>query len=148
MIYLLPHCCFGERAQYKSTKCVGLVQGGHQNVICSRHDIVDKILILTLKIITHSFLTAHPWLTSKCSVIVSVEQLTCQPRVWENVGSSSSQVKPQTLQLVRVASPLNTQRKDQEQTLLGWIRIRIMCQSGATCLLMSCFSELALQESN
>ena len=50
----------------------------------------------------------------------------------------SGLVKPKTIKLVFIVSPL---RKDQT----GWIGIRIMCPSGATCLPADCcFSELAL----
>ena len=42
-----------------------------------------------------------------------------------------------------VPSPLTRSIKNNEQT--GWLRIRIMCQSVATCLSVDCcFSELAL----
>ena len=46
--------------------------------------------------------------------------------------------------LVFVVSPLNTQHKGA-RAKTGWLGIRIMCQSGATCLPADCcYSELAL----
>ena len=43
-----------------------------------------------------------------------------------------------------VASPLSTQHLG-EREMTGWLGIRIMCPSGATCLPADCcFSELAL----
>jgi len=45
---------------------------------------------------------------------------------------------------VSVASPLGTQHSG-ERAKIGWLRIKIMCPSGATCLPADCcFSELAL----
>ena len=41
--------------------------------------------------------------------------------------------KPKTIKLVFVASPLSTQHY-RERTKTGWHGIRIICQSGATCL--------------
>ena len=53
-------------------------------------------------------------------------------------------VKPNTIKLVFVASPLSTQHSG-ERAKTGWLGIRIMCPSGATCLSADyCFSELAL----
>ena len=46
---------------------------------------------------------------------------------------SPGQVKSKTIKLVFVASPLSMQPKG-ERAKTGWLRIRIMCQSGATCL--------------
>jgi len=46
--------------------------------------------------------------------------------------------------LVFVASPLSTQYNEVREKS-GWLGIRIMCPSGATCLSADCcFSELAL----
>jgi hypothetical protein len=68
-------------------------------------------------------------------VIVSVRYI---------VGSSPGRVKPMTIKLVFVASPLSTQHLG-EIAKTGWLGIRIMCPSGATCLSVDCcFSELAL----
>jgi hypothetical protein len=48
------------------------------------------------------------------------------------------------IKLVFVASPLSTQH-EEERTKTGWLGIRIMCPSGATCLPADCcFSGLAL----
>jgi hypothetical protein len=59
-------------------------------------------------------------------------------------GFESGRVKPKTLKLVFVASPLSTQHLG-ERAKTGWLGIRIMCPSGATCLPADCcFSELAL----
>ena len=44
---------------------------------------------------------------------------------------SPSQVKPNTIKLVFVASPLSTQHSG-ERAKTGWLRIRITCPSGAT----------------
>ena len=53
-------------------------------------------------------------------------------------------VKPKTMKLVFVASPLSMQHKG-EIARTGWLGIRIMCPSGATCLTADCcFSEPAL----
>ena len=46
---------------------------------------------------------------------------------------SPGQVKSKTIKLVFVASPLSMQPKG-ERAKTGWLRIRIMCQIGATCL--------------
>jgi hypothetical protein len=59
-------------------------------------------------------------------------------------GFTPSRVKPNTIQLVRVASPLSTQHSG-ERAKTDWLGIRIMCPSGTTCLPADCcFSELAL----
>ena len=42
-------------------------------------------------------------------------------------------VKPKTIKLVFVTSPLSTQHYGERATT-GWTAIRIMCPSGATCL--------------
>ena len=69
--------------------------------------------------------------------------LLCLPRARYIVVS-----KPKTMTLVSVASPLSTQHKG-ERAKTGWLWIRIMFQSGATCLLIDCcFSELALYKSS
>ena len=66
----------------------------------------------------------------------------CLPQLWYIVGLSSSQVKPKTMKLVFAASPLRTLRVGSNT---GWLEIRIMCPSGATCLSADCcFSELEL----
>ena len=46
-------------------------------------------------------------------------------------------VKPKTLKIVCVASPLSIKEKKSKA---GWFRIRIMCPSGATCLSADCCS--------
>ena len=51
---------------------------------------------------------------------------------------SPDQVKSKTIKLVFVASPLSMQPKG-ERAKTGWLRIRIMCQSGATCLSVDLF---------
>ena len=57
-------------------------------------------------------------------------------------------LKPKTIKLVFVASPLSTQNEG-EKAKTGWLGIRIMCPSGATGLTMDyCFSELELLQSN
>jgi len=53
------------------------------------------------------------------------------------VGLSPDQVKPKTIKLVFVASPLSTQ-DEGERAKTGWLGIRIMCLSGATCLSANC----------
>ena len=59
-------------------------------------------------------------------------------------GFKPGRVKPKTIKLVFVASLLSTQHSG-ERAKTGWLGIRIMCQSGATCLSADCcFSELAL----
>jgi hypothetical protein len=55
------------------------------------------------------------------------------------VGSNQKTVK-----MLFVGSPLNTQLSGK-RAKTGWLDIRIMCPSGATCLCADCcFSELAL----
>jgi hypothetical protein len=49
------------------------------------------------------------------------------------VGSSPDRVKPKTIQLVFVASPLITQHYG-DRADNGWPEVKIMCPSGATCL--------------
>jgi len=61
------------------------------------------------------------------------------------MGSGPDQVKPKTLKLIFVASPLSTQHLGV-RAKTGWLVIRIMCPSRATCLPVYCyFSELALK---
>ena len=63
------------------------------------------------------------------------------------LASRSSRVKPKTMKLVFVASPLSIRKGVRAKT--GRHGIRIMCPSGATCLSADCcFSELALLKSN
>ena len=45
------------------------------------------------------------------------------------VGSSPDRVKPMTIKLVFVASPLNTLHK-REGAETGWLGIRVMCLNG------------------
>ena len=60
------------------------------------------------------------------------------------VGLSPDWVKPNTIKLVFVASPLSMQDQG-ERAKTGWLRIRVMCPSGMTYLPTDCcFSELAL----
>ena len=74
-----------------------------------------------------------------------VEWLACSPRVWQIIGSSPDRVKPKTIKLVFVASPLNTQLYEKEQRLVGSESGYIMCPSAVTFLSADCcFSELAL----
>ena len=64
------------------------------------------------------------------------------PGVRQIVGQSPGRVKPKTIKLVFVASPLCTQHYGV-RAKTGWLGIRIMCPSGATCLPADCcFSEL------
>ena len=57
-------------------------------------------------------------------------------------------VKPKTIKLIIFAtSRLSMQRKGV-LSKTGWVRIRIMCLSGATCLHADCFSELILYKYN
>ena len=63
-------------------------------------------------------------------------------------GCEPQSVKPKSIKLIFVASPL-TMRHSGERTKTGWLWIRIMCQSRATCLSADCcFSELALYKPN
>jgi hypothetical protein len=60
------------------------------------------------------------------------------------MGSSPRRVKPRTIKLVFVASPLST-RHYEERAKIGWLGIRIICPNGVTFLPADCcFSELAL----
>jgi hypothetical protein len=45
------------------------------------------------------------------------------------VGSTASRLKPKTMQLVFVVSPLST-RREGERAKTGWLGIRMMCPSG------------------
>ena len=70
-------------------------------------------------------------------VMVSVLALSAVDR-----GFEPDRVKPKTIILVFVASPLSTHHKG-ERAKTGWNGIRIMCPSGATCLPADCcFGEL------
>ena len=54
-------------------------------------------------------------------------------------------IKPKTIKLVFVASPLSMQQHYGERVRTGWLGIRIMCSSGATCQSATfCFGNLAL----
>ena len=71
-------------------------------------------------------------------------QHRCLPRVRKIVGSSPGGVKTKTINWVFVASPLSMDH-EEERAKTGWLGIRIMWPSGATCLPADCcFSELAL----
>ena len=50
---------------------------------------------------------------------------------------SPDQVKPKTIKLIFVVSPLSKQHEG-ERAKTGWLGIRIICQSGATCLSVDC----------
>jgi len=70
------------------------------------------------------------------------------PRVRYIVSSSPDRVKPKTMQLVFVASSLSKQHL-RERANTGWLGIRIMWPSRATCLSVDCcFSELVLCKSS
>ena len=59
------------------------------------------------------------------------------------MSSSPVRVKPKIIKLVVVASPLK--KKKGIRVNAGWLGIRIICPSGATCLSVDCcFSALAL----
>jgi hypothetical protein len=51
--------------------------------------------------------------------------------------SGIERVSAKTIKLVFVASPLSTQHTG-ERAKTGWLGIRIMCPSGATCLPADC----------
>ena len=54
------------------------------------------------------------------------------------------QVKPKTIKYIIITSPPNMQYYSV-RAHTGWLEIRIMCQSGATCVSADCcFSQLAL----
>ena len=73
-----------------------------------------------------------------CGVMVSVLASSAVDRGF------GPRVKPRTMHLVFVASPLNTQHYG-ERAKIGWLEIRIMCPNGMTFLpAYCCFSELAL----
>jgi hypothetical protein len=60
------------------------------------------------------------------------------------MGSRPDRVKPKTIKLVFVASPLSKQHSGA-RAKTRWLGIRIMFLSGATCLSADCcFSEIAL----
>ena len=64
------------------------------------------------------------------------------------VDSDLIRVKAKTMKLVFVTSSLSTQHYG-ERAKTVWFRIRIMCESGETCLSVDCcFSELALYKFN
>ena len=64
--------------------------------------------------------------------------------VWLIVGSNAGQVKPKTIKLVCVASPLSTQHL-REKAKTGGLGIRIIYPSWAAYLPTdSCFNEIAL----
>ena len=65
-----------------------------------------------------------------------------------DLGFSSGWVKPTTMKLVFVASPLRTQYYGKG-TKTGWLGIRIMCLVGATSLSADCcFGKVALYKSH
>jgi len=60
------------------------------------------------------------------------------------VGLIPGWVKPKTIKFVFVAPLLSMQHK-RVRAKTGWVGIRIMCPSGATCQPTDCcFSEIAL----
>ena len=60
------------------------------------------------------------------------------------VGSNTGKVKPMTIKLVFADSPLSMHHEGAT-AVTGWLGIRIMYQSGATCLPVDCcFIELPL----
>jgi hypothetical protein len=60
------------------------------------------------------------------------------------VDSSPDRVKLEIMKFVFVAFPPSI--KERERAKTGWLGIRIMCPSGATCLSADCcFSEPALK---
>jgi hypothetical protein len=66
--------------------------------------------------------------------------------IWisDSRSPSSTVCKPKTIKLVFVTSALSTQHSE-ERANIGWLGIRIMCLSEATCLPADCcFIELAL----
>ena len=68
--------------------------------------------------------------------------------VVDRVFDLTDRVKLKTIKLVSVASLLSTQHLG-ERAKTGWLRIRIMCPNGATCIFADCyFSELALKKFN
>ena len=70
-------------------------------------------------------------------VVVSVFALSVINRVFEPRSGQTHDFK------IGICSFFAMQQR--EKTKSGWIGIRIMCPSGATCLLMECcFSELTL----
>jgi hypothetical protein len=74
--------------------------------------------------------------------------LACSPPVRYIVDSSPGRVKPRTITLVFVASPLSTQHYG-ERARIGWLGIRIMCPNGVIFLPANCcLSESALYKSN
>ena len=67
-------------------------------------------------------------------------------------SSAIGRIKPKTTKLIFVTSPSSTQHllllhqahRIKEKGQSGWLRIRLMCPSGATWLTVNyCFSELA-----
>ena len=70
--------------------------------------------------------------------------LTCSPRVGQIVDTSHDRVKPKTISLVSIASPLSTPHQG-EIAKTDWHESKIKCPIGTTCLSADgCFSELAL----
>ena len=70
---------------------------------------------------------------------MKIPKKICLHRLKQIVGSSPSGVKPTTIKLGFVASPLSTQHLGA-RTKIGWlgISIPVMCQSVVTCLSTDC----------
>jgi hypothetical protein len=62
------------------------------------------------------------------------------------VSSNPDWFKPKTMKLVFVASLLSTQHWG-ERAKTGWLGIRIMCPSGATCLFADCCFSVGIAHS-
>ena len=99
---------------------------------CDEVSIINNVFVMILSV----YIWPHRWHNGLRA------HLECS-RWWvrTRVGSNQRLYKI-------VASPLSTQHLG-EREMTGWLGIRIMCPSGATCLPADCcFSELALLKSN
>ena len=84
-------------------------------------------------------------LLNKYIVNLVYHEVTAKWTGLENATSSHDRVKPKTIKLPFVASPLSTQLKG-ERAKTGWLGIGIIFPSGETCLSWNCwFSQSALK---
>jgi hypothetical protein len=85
--------------------------------------------LLDIVVINYGRCLPEIYLNSISGVMVSVLSSCAVDR-----GFETRRVKPKTIKLVFAAFPLSTQLYGV-RTKIGWLRIRIMCPSGVTCLL-------------
>ena len=117
----LQYSTYLESQQRQLQVLQGCISGTYQHVSIEIHCIYSHIILFT-------------------------RGLACLPLVQQIVDLSGSLVKPKTIKLVCVASSSSMQHSEV-RAKTGWLRIRIMCLSGATCLSADCrFSQHKLNQ--